>query len=470
MNSTVMCLLLVRIGKIDDWKIQEVADSFSGLGFAICCRLIDEFVSTRLSFQCLTLVPTTRGSSKSNDTIRRLESYLEHRSKKLDTPLKHRIYLQPEQLDLTSLRSVQTLCGRLLGNLPHLDAIICNAGFGGFTGIDFPRAIWTILTDPVNAVTYPTYKIASTGVTTGPQTPSPGTPENGDETSKAEPPLGQVFTSNVFGHYLLCHALIPLFSTSPDQGRIIFTSSIEPLALNFNVDDIQALKSEKSYESSKHLADVLALTSTLPSTKPFVQRYLFASTSPRSQSINLLDNEQSDSGTSTPSQRITLADNEYQPPTSSSPRIYLSHPGICATSFIPLPFILYYLMELSFYIARWCGSPWHTISAYKGAVAPVWLALAEKEELEDMEQREGKGKWGSACDAMGHERVTRTVVEGWGLGGRMGEGDLIKRNGTRKGTKEVTRDDRVAFEELGRECWRQMEDLRMQWEERLKSE
>lgn len=416
------------------------------------------------------MVLTTRGARKGNDTIRRLERHLERQSKTLDTPLKHRISLQPEQLDLTSLRSAQKLSSRLLGNLPHLDAIICNAGVGGFTGINWGRAIRTVLTDLVNAVTYPTFKIAGTGVTVEPQASSASTTEHVINDSKSEPALGLVFASNVFGHYLLCHALIPLLSTSPDQGRIVFTSSIEPLALHFSVDDIQALESEKAYESSKHLTDVLALTSALRSTKPFVERYLSVSSSPRSQSISLLDNEPSDSGTSTPSQRITLADNEYQPPSISSPRIYLSHPGICATSFIPLPFILYYLMELAFYVARWCGSPWHTISAYKGAVASVWLVLVEKEEIDDMEQRAGRGKWGSACDAMGHERVMRTVVEGWGLGGMMGEGELIKRNGTRKGTKEVTREDREEFEELGRECWRQMEDLRMQWEERLKNE
>lgn len=470
MNSTLMCLLQVRIGKDDDPKLEKDFDHLSGLGFATCCRLINEFISTRASFQCLTLVLTTRGSSKSEDTVRRLERYLEVQSKALDAQLKHRISLQPEQLDLTSLLSVRTLSKRLLENLPHLDAIICNAGVGGFTGINWGSAIWTVLTDLPHAVTYPTYKIASSGVTLAPQTSPAGNENSGIGGSKTEPPLGQIFTSNVFGHYLLCHSLVPLLTTSPDRGRIVFTSSIEPLALHFNVVDIQALKSEKAYESSKYLTDILALTSTFPSTKPFVQRYLSTSIPPASQSINLFDNETSDSGTSTPSQRIALADNEYQPPGASFPRIYLSHPGICATSFIPLPFILYYFMELVFYIARWCGSPWHTVSAYKGAVASVWLALVEKEEIEDMEQVEGKSKWGSACDAMGHERVMRTMVEGWGLGGRMGEGELSKRNGTRRGTKEVAKEDRERFEELGRECWRQMEDLRMQWEERLYSE
>ena len=47
----------------------------------------------------------------------------------------------------------------------------------------------------------------------------------------------------------------------------------------------------------------------------------------------------------------------------------------------------------------------------------------------------------------------RTAVEGWGLG-----------------FLEVTREDRESFEELGRECWREMEALRVAWEERLRQE
>ena len=62
----------------------------------------------------------------------------------------------------------------------------------------------------------------------------------------------------------------------------------------------------------------------------------------------------------------------------------------------------------------------------------------------------------------------RTVVEGWGMGGRMGEGDVGNRIGSRKNFREVTREDRENFEGLGRECWREMEGLRVAWEERLR--
>ncbi len=64
----------------------------------------------------------------------------------------------------------------------------------------------------------------------------------------------------------------------------------------------------------------------------------------------------------------------------------------------------------------------------------------------------------------------RTVVEGWGLGGRMGEEEVAGRIGSKRGFREVTREDREDFEELGRGCWREMEGLRVAWEERLRQE
>ena len=335
-------------------------------------------------------------------------------------------------------------------------------------------AIKETLTDFFTSLTYPSYKLSKTGETTATQTGSMNRDVEGGNGEKDEPPLGQVFTSNVFGHYLLSHQLITLLSASPDQGRIVFISSIEPLASHFNSVDIQGLASSKAYESSKRLTDIMVLTSTLPSTKPFVQRFLTSSPTTPSQSISLLDNDPSGStrGSTpdTPPLRISLSDNEYRLPTNPEPKIYVSHPGICATSIVTLSLIPFYLRILAFYIARWLGSPWHTVSAYKGACAPVWLALADQIELEDIEQTEGKGKWGSVCDRMGRERVMRTVVEGWGLGGRMGEGNVGNRIGSRKGIREVTREDREGFEELGRECWREMEGLRVAWEERLGQE
>ena len=74
------------------------------------------------------------------------------------------------------------------------------------------------------------------------------------------------------------------------------------------------------------------------------------------------------------------------------------------------------------------------------------------------------GKWGSATDFWGQERVERTEVAGWGWGGRLGE---YKRKGRDPYAKDLTKEERLKFEETGRRCWQELEALRVEWEERL---
>lgn len=148
--------------------------------------------------------------------------------------------------------------------------------------------------------------------------------------------------------------------------------------------------------------------------------------------------------------------------------MYLSHPGVCATSIVPVtnPLILLFV-HLALYWVRLLGSPWHTISPYKGSCAPVWLALASQEYLDAMEEEYGKGKWGSAVDWRGRERVTRTEVEGWGFGGVVGDVEHWGRRARKRGVVDLTEEERQNFELVGRDSWKSMEELRVEWEELL---
>jgi 3-keto steroid reductase len=342
--------------------------------------------------------------------------------------LQNRIYFRQERLDLLSLVSVQKLSKKLRETTPKLDVLICNAGIGGWTGIDWPRAVWTIITGWSTAVTWPTFKKSGLGWLAKPQIPV--------EKRVEEPPLGEVFCANVFGHYLLGHYLAPLLAKHPKgektRGRIIWVSSLEAYEHVFNLEDFQGIGSDMPYEGTKRLTDVMAISSTLPSASGAVDQYL--------------DHSQTSEKT-------------------TKPRIYVTHPGICGTSIIALPLILEHCMLAAFYIARFLGSPWHTITVEKGATAMVWLALASQSTLDNMEQKEGVGKWGSATDVWGEERVDRTEVAGWGWGGRLGAYTMKGRD---PHAKDLTKESQERFVETGRKCWQEMERLRIDWEDRLR--
>ncbi|KAF9888006.1 3-keto-steroid reductase [Aspergillus nanangensis] len=384
----------------------------------------------------------TGANRKGNDTLRRLQDHL--RSSTAPSA-SDRITFMPENVDLTNLLSVRALSRRLTQSLPKLDAIVLNAGLGGWTGINWPVAIWGVLTDLIHQVSWPSYKVAPAGVVTSPQTTLS---TEGEE----EPRLGSIFCANVFGHYMLAHNVMRLLrrSSSPQPGRVIWVSSLEGTAHLFDPSDLQGLQTYPAYESSKALTDILALTADLPSSAPWVKSFYAVD-----------DNKDTDTTTTTIS----------APAVDSPPNMYLSHPGICGTGILPLSLPLFYAMIAAFWLARLLGSPWHTLSTYAGAVAPVWLALSPQADLADAEAtyREhggGRAKWGSSCDRLGRDSPASTEVDGWGYGGVVGpavvDADQWRRR--KRGAEDLTREEKERFEELGRTCWQRMEELRIQWD------
>jgi 3-keto steroid reductase len=128
-------------------------------------------------------------------------------------------------------------------------------------------------------------------------------------------------------------------------------------------------------------------------------------------------------------------------------------------------------MVAAFWIARMLGSPWHTLSTYSGASSLVFLALSPQDAIDAAEapyQQAGGGrpKWGSSASRLGGESVACTEIDGWGYGGVVGraviEADRLRRR--KRGAVDLTREEREKFEELGRQCWKQMEELRVKWE------
>ncbi|KAJ5190737.1 3-ketosteroid reductase [Penicillium cinerascens] len=407
-----------------------VTGANSGLGFSICCRLADEFLSSHPETRSLTVLFTTRSTRKAQDTQRRLEKHLQSSS---NPSAATRVKFVPESVDLGDLLSVRALSRQLLQKYPKLDAIVLNAGLGGWSGLNWPAAVWGVCTDLVQQVTWPTYKVAPVGVLTDRQTEE-----------KDEPPLGSVFCANVFGHYMLAHNVVPLLKrarTPNGPGRVVWVSSIEATVKLFDVNDIQGLRTKKPYESSKALTDVLALTSNLPSAAPWA-----------------VDSFMRD-------------DSQDQSVSSNTPTMFVSHPGICATTIVPLALPLIWAMLIAFWAARMLGSPWHPITTYLGASSPVFLALSSKAALDAAEApyRQaggGRAKWGSGADRRGVGTVICTETDSWGYGGVVGtpvvEADRQRRR--KRGAMDLTSEDKEKFEELGRQCWKQMEELRITWD------
>jgi 3-keto steroid reductase len=386
------------------------------------------------------LIITTRDQRKGDAAIAALEEQLRkvcHRAEQrlpgVSQVLQRRVFLRQERLDLLSLVSVQKLSKKLRDTVPKLDVVICNAGIGGWTGINWPLAFRTILTRWKTSTTWPTFKLSAVGSTAKPQLPPAA-----DGSRSQEPPLGDVFCANFFGHYLLGHYLAPLLAKRPHgeqtPGRLVWTSSLEAYEHTLDLQDLQCISKTEAYESSKRLTDLMAITSVLPSTETLVDKYL---------------------------------DYEQSPEKTPKPRIYLSHPGITHTPIMPLFIVLDYAWMIVCYISRWLGSQWHVVTVDKGAVAAVWLALAKQSTLDTMEQREGVGKWGSAIDVWGNERVERTEIEGWGWGGKIGE--TPRKFGRSPYAKALTLQSKEKFVREGEQCWEELEKMRLDWERRLDS-
>ncbi|KAF1813952.1 hypothetical protein P152DRAFT_414469 [Eremomyces bilateralis CBS 781.70] len=451
-----------------------VTGANTGLGYAICTRLIETFLDVRDLHEHLHLIVATRSEAKCEKTIRSLRSHMKQwKNKQIaqgngrliqDLILKEsqadpfvRVAMSGEIVDLCDLMSVRELADRLLtSKIGHLDVLICNAGVGGWDGMKWPQAVKDVLTNMVQAVTWPRFKRSVVGTAAEPQFQR--TSAGRDSESKTDtqekvsehPALGHIFCSNLFGHYLLGHYLTPLLSKVPTvqeaRGRIIWISSLEAYDYALNLDDIQGLEAEEPYESSKRLTDLLALSSELKSTAPWASKYLGTG------------EKKSESSSGTPS-------------------IYLTHPGICATGIAAMPFVLHYAMIVVFYLARILGSPWHTVSAYIGAAAPVYLALVPQTQLDVNERTRGlgKSKWGSGTNRIGSEMVSRTEVEGWGLGGKIGtdpEDWEMRREqaGPVTVARVVGREEKEGFETRAIEAWREMEGLREDWEGRIEKE
>ncbi|KAF7527149.1 hypothetical protein G7054_g10559 [Neopestalotiopsis clavispora] len=396
----------------------------SGVGLAICQRMIDEFLATRSLSSHLILIPTTRSAKKSAEAIHTIRAYLTktvQQSPKLASrgihTVQDRVHVVSVEVDLCKLPTIYQAAHRLVHGevrdptgaicggdnvaIPRLDAIILNAGYGGWSGLNWPLF------------------------------------------AKQTSPRGRRRP----------HQLLPLLSRPQEEGstaaptppgRIIWTSSIDNEESLFSISDFQGFQSKGPYESSKRITDLISVTGDLPGVRKASAAYFNSPALP--------------------------ADRQAR-----KPRFYVTHPGIVPTPLFPLNAFLYFWYYLAMYAARYLGSPWHTCETYVAAVSAVWVALAHQEELDSLNAH--RVKWGSACDRWGNAMVKKTEVPGWGWEGRVedaealekdtAQGILRKLKGRKLDAVDLTEEKLAKFEEDAVACWEELEKLRLAFEEIL---
>lgn len=164
---------------------------YSGIGLATCERIIDEFLETRSLTSHLVIIPTTRSASKCRETVAYLRQHVDeyaHSSEglQLRSPGPYdpqdtisRVHVLSLSVDLCDLRSVQGLARELLSEsvsnpeglegeyltdvrVPRLDAVVFNAGIGGWSGFNLLAGLWQMLTQGIPiATTWPNFKTSA---------------------------------------------------------------------------------------------------------------------------------------------------------------------------------------------------------------------------------------------------------------------------------------------------------------------
>ncbi|XP_021554086.1 3-keto-steroid reductase/17-beta-hydroxysteroid dehydrogenase 7 isoform X1 [Neomonachus schauinslandi] len=71
--------------------------------------------------------------------------------------------------------------------------------------------------------------------------------------------LQEVFETNVFGHFILIQELEALLCHSDSPSRLIWTSSRNARKSNFHLEDIQHSRGQEPYSSSKYAIDLLSV-------------------------------------------------------------------------------------------------------------------------------------------------------------------------------------------------------------------
>ncbi|KAJ1675459.1 hypothetical protein EV182_001224 [Spiromyces aspiralis] len=141
-------------------------------------------------------------------------------------------------LDTSRMASVKAAAKVIREQYSRLDVLFCNAGAMLIDGLNVVGCVKGLLTRPLEFFSTSDALHQKVGV-------------------RSEDGLGMTFATNVFGHYCLIRELEPLLEATSGAARIVWTGS-EASKLEFDPMDIQHIKGNRPYESSKYIVDQLS--------------------------------------------------------------------------------------------------------------------------------------------------------------------------------------------------------------------
>lgn len=165
--------------------------------------------------------------------------------------------------------------------------------------------------------------------------------------------MGVAFQANFFAHYYVAKRLNGILKHG---ASVIWMSSLEATADALDYEDPQAIRNRLGYESSKRLIDIIW--------------------------------------------------HESQSSSTNGIRNFCVHPGFCSTNIVSDVVLSVFnpIWKWTFYFARFCGSQFHTATAYNGGFAPAKIAI-------DPSAFAANEKWGSAGYWDGEKCVLRTEYD-----------------------------------------------------------
>eukprot|EP00002_Diphylleia_rotans_P029010 TRINITY_DN586_c0_g2_i2.p1 TRINITY_DN586_c0_g2~~TRINITY_DN586_c0_g2_i2.p1 ORF type:complete len:339 (+),score=81.48 TRINITY_DN586_c0_g2_i2:87-1103(+) len=206
-----------------------ITGATSGIGLGL---------AKRLSLKQNTVVcVTARNDAKGKELLAELRTHQEANKAKFAAPAK----LEYVIMDVSNTQSVLRGAADFSQRFDRLDVLYLNAGIYPQLGLDWIYFFKMLVTGQFMT-------ILETG---GDLLKEPVGKTTGEG-------YGEVFATNVLGHYLLCHKLLPLLEAAA-PSRIVWTGSRTASPLKFNIDDLQGLRTSNPYSSSKYAVDMITV-------------------------------------------------------------------------------------------------------------------------------------------------------------------------------------------------------------------